>query len=132
MEIPVTYKQGCVPVTVFQARGELSAATVQQLQEEVQRAYAGGTRSLLLDLSEVSFISSAGLRGIHRTFAFLRSDAPEESDEAVRRGLRAGTFRSSHLKLLNPSPSALETLRTAGFDLFLEIHSNLKEAVASF
>jgi len=35
-------------------------------------------------------------------------------------------------KLLNPQPSVLEILKTTGFDLYLEIHHNLRDAVASF
>jgi hypothetical protein len=50
----------------------------------------------------------------------------------MKKGLMDGTFKSPHFKLLNPSPAALETMRVMGFDMFLEIHRNLKDAVASF
>jgi len=46
--------------------------------------------------------------------------------------LRDGTFKSPHLKLLNPQPAVQQALRMAGFDMFLETHANLEEAVASF
>ena len=77
-------------------------------------------------------MSSAGLRVLHTIFIMLRSDVPEENDAAVRKGLADGTFKSPHLKLLNPSKNNREVLRTAGFDMFLEIHDDLKQAVASF
>jgi len=62
----------------------------------------------------------------------LRSESPEESDEAVRKGLADGTFKSPHLKLLKPDKNVNQVLRVAGFDMFLEIYANLKKAVASF
>ena len=61
-----------------------------------------GACNLLLDLSEVTFISSSGLRAVHELFTMLRSASAEESDEVVREGVLAGTYRSPRLKLLNP------------------------------
>jgi len=50
----------------------------------------------------------------------------------MAQGLRDGTFKSPHLKLLSPSPQVLEVLKIAGVDMFLEVHRELQEAVASF
>jgi hypothetical protein len=50
----------------------------------------------------------------------------------MSKGLRDGTFKSPHLKLANPSQQVLKVLTTAGIDMFLEIHSDLKQAIASF
>jgi len=62
----------------------------------------------------------------------LRGDSAAESPEAMHKGISAGTFKSPHLKLANPNPRVLEVLKMAGFDMFLEIHKNVKDAVASF
>jgi hypothetical protein len=50
----------------------------------------------------------------------------------MRKGLSDGTFKSPHLKLLNPSPRVLDVLSIAGVDMFLEVHRNYKDALASF
>jgi hypothetical protein len=50
----------------------------------------------------------------------------------VREGLRKGTYHSAHLKLANPSKDVMSVLKMSGFDMFLEIHSDLEKAVASF
>jgi len=50
----------------------------------------------------------------------------------VRKGIAAGTYKSRHLKLLNPNRHVLQTLKLAGFDMFLEIHSTPQEAIDSF
>jgi anti-anti-sigma factor len=132
MEIAVSYEKGRVPVTVFHVKGAIDVTTHERLQQQAGAAVQAGTCDLLLDLTDVTFLSSAGLRAIHEIYNLLRSDAPEERDQAVWQGVRDGSFRSPHLKLLNPSPGVLNTLKLAGFDMFLEIHSNLKEAVDSF
>jgi anti-anti-sigma factor len=132
MEITVTQEQGRVPVTVLHVQGDISASTADQFLEEAQQAYDDGARDILIDLSKVSLLSSAGLRVLHQVFNMLRSESPDESDEAVRKGLTDGTFKSPHLKLLSPKQNVREVLRMAGFDMFLEIHNNLKKAIASF
>lgn len=132
MDVVVSHEQGRVPVTVFCITGEIDANTFEQLQAKAQEAFQAGTRKLLLDLSEVTFISSFGLRALHDIFTLLRTDSPSEGDAAIYQGIRDGTFKSTHLKLLNPQPEVLRALRTAGYDMYLEIHRSLKEALASF
>jgi anti-anti-sigma regulatory factor len=132
MDIAISQEQATVPVTVFHIKGNIDVTSYQQLQAQAQQAIDAGTRYLLLDLSQVGYISSAGLRAIHLIFNLLRTDSPDESARAVSWGLRDGTFKSPHLKLLNPSPGVRQVLTTTGFDMFLEIHDNLEEAVASF
>ena len=132
MDIEVSQAQGQKPVTVFHIRGEINIASYQQLEQQARDAHAAGMHDLILDLSNVPYVSSAGIRALDNIFKLLRTDAPEESSEAMRKGLRDGTFKSPHLKLLNPSPRVLEALTIAGVDMLLEVHQNLEAAVASF
>lgn len=132
MEIAISHEQGRVPVTVLHVQGEINANSYEQLQAQAQAAVEAGTRDMLLDLAEVTYVSSAGLRALHYAFTLVRTDSPAESDSALSQGLRDGTWRSPHFKLLNPQPSVLEILKTTGFDMYLEIHHNLRDAVASF
>ena len=124
---PVQY-QGRIPVTVFKITGEINAGTCAQLQTEASRTVEAGTHDLLLDLSRVTYISSAGLRTIHVIFKMLSAPSPGAQPDA----LPGGMFKSPHFKLLNPTPAVRKTLNMTGFDLFLDIHSDLNEAVASF
>ncbi len=132
MDIEILHEQGRKPVTVFRLRGEVNITSYEQLEQQAREAQAAGTRDLLLDLTEVTYVSSAGIRAIDNIFKLLRTDAPEESSEAMRRGLRDGTFKSPHLKLLNPNPRVLEALTIAGVDMLLEFHHNRQDALASF
>jgi hypothetical protein len=132
MEIVVSTKEGRVPITIFSVKGEISAASYEQLQQQAQDAFTAGMRNLILDLTDVTFVSSAGLRAIHHIFSLLQAAFPEESNEAMRKGVKEGTFKSPHLKLVHPTRNVHETLKTAGFDMFLEIHPNRQAAIASF
>lgn len=125
--------QGRVPITIFQLKGEVDVYTYEQLVDLAEDAVDNGTRNILLDLSDVDYIASAGLRAIHQIYTLLRDRcADEESDEAVRRGLLDGTYKSPHLKLLNPSPVVEKVLKMGGFDMYLESYKDIDAAVASF
>jgi len=124
--------QGRVPVTVFHLVGDLDGNTYEQFQTKAEEAFQSGTRYLLLDLSQVPFVSSAGIRGLHYVFNLSRRDSIAESDQAISKGLRDGTFKSPHLKLLNPNQNVSSLLKITGYDMFLEVHHKLKEAVDSF
>jgi anti-anti-sigma regulatory factor len=132
MQIEVSYEQGKVPVTVFHIEGELTHESYEQLQQQAEDAVAAGSRNLVLDLVDVSYMSSSGLRAIHHIFGLLQTASPGQSDQDVRKGISAGTFKSSHLKLLNPSPEVANVLKMAGFDMFLETYSSLQKAIAAF
>ena len=130
MDFKITQEQGRIPVTVIQIIGELTSDEV--LIARAQAAYDDGTRDLLIDLSQVSYMSSIGLRAIHELFLLMKSDAPEESQEAMMEGVRSGTFTSPHLKLYNPPPDVMSVLKTTGYDMYIEIYTDYDKAIASF
>jgi anti-anti-sigma factor len=127
MEITVWHEQGRADVTVFAIEGDITVESYEQLQERFEQEQQHGTENLLIDLKKVRFISSSGLRAIQHIFSLLEKD-----NETVRKGITAGTFKSAHLKLVNPSKDVLHLLKIAGFDMFLEIYDNQERAIASF
>lgn len=130
MELSVSQEQGRVPVTVLHVKGNIDSTTYQEFQTKCETLIAEGTRNLLVDLKDVPYMSSAGLRSLNQIYNKLRESS--ENKEAVTKGVSAGTYKSPHLKLLSPSARVQETLKMSGFDMFLEIHSTLKTALASF
>lgn len=130
MDIAVSHEQGRVPVAVFRLKGPF--VWDEELLAEAQKAFDAGARNILVDLTEVPYMSSQGLRALHSLYTLLRTNEPSESATAVSAGVSAGTYTSPHLKLLKPSKSVAEVLRMSGYDMFLEIHQDFKKAIASF
>ena len=123
MNITVSQEQGLVPITVFHVEGRVNLGNADELTRKAQKAQEEGMRDLILDLSEVESLTSAGLRAI---LTILKMLGTESGQGEVAGG------KSRHLKLVRPSPYVLVTLTTAGFDRYLEIYESMPEAVASF
>lgn len=134
METKSFTENGRVPVTVIHVDGNIDSGTYEKFQTQANELMKSGARHILVDLSRVKFVSSAGLRALHDIFNQLRALDPDShmSDEEVRKGINDGTYKSPHLKLLNLSPEARVAFETAGFDMFIETFTDMKAAVASF
>ncbi|MGZ8940844.1 MAG: STAS domain-containing protein [Limisphaerales bacterium] len=134
MNIKVSVENGAVPVTVVHVDGDIDASTYEQFQARLTELIDGGTRHMLIDLSHTPFVSSSGLRALHFAFNKLREidTANPMSGEEVRRGISAGTYKSPHLKLLNPSTETKSTFELSGFDMFIETFDDRQTALASF
>jgi anti-anti-sigma regulatory factor len=128
VEISTSQKESRVQVTVFRISGNFNDS--EPLASMAKKAHQEGSRYMLIDLTDVPYASSAGLRTLHEIYNMLRD--PSETAETVSKGLRDGSYYSPHLKLLKPSKMVVEVLKMTGFDMFLEIHKDLDQAVASF
>ncbi|MBK8906134.1 MAG: STAS domain-containing protein [Anaerolineaceae bacterium] len=129
MELSVSQADGRIPVTVFHLHGDL--VEEEPLRSEAAQAVANGSQAILLDLKEVPYISSAGLRAIQHVFELLQESSGVER-EAMMRGIAAGTFSAPNLKLLSPSKNAAKALSVSGYDMFLKVYTNPDEAIRSF
>ncbi len=117
------------PVTVLRVTGPITESAA--LVEQAQAAFDKGARHILIDLSKVPYMATSGLRALHSIYMMLRNAAGVDS-VAVGSGISAGTYTSPHLKLLGPNKHVLEALKTAGYDMFLQIHTNYQQALDSF
>lgn len=134
MEIKVSTEHARVPVTVMHVDGNIDSSTHEIFKARADELIHSGARYILVDLSHVPFVSSAGLRALHSIFNALRSLQPDSnlSDEQVRRGISNGTYKSPHLKLLNLSKETQTAFELSGFDMFIETYTDRKTAIASF
>jgi anti-anti-sigma factor len=136
MEITVSTQQGAVPVTVVQPHGDVDASNFSQLVSKVESLQKDGAKDFILDLSDVPFMSSAGLVALHSIANMLRGEkAPDmeagwQALKSIDRSREAGMQK--HVKLLNPQQYVAETFDKAGFTQFFEIYSDLQQAVAAF
>jgi len=132
MEISAVQQAGRVPVTVFHIIGDIDSTTYQQAQTQIELAVQAGARDVVLDLTHVGYMSSAGIRMLSHFFNLLRGNLPQESDAAMKQGIRDGTFKSPHLKLAGPPQRVAEVLKMSGLDMVIEMYRSVPEAVASF
>jgi anti-anti-sigma factor len=138
MEIIVSQNQGTPSVSIMQLRGALDGSTYERFITEAQNLYDGGVRNLLLDMTGLTFLSSAGIAALHRTARVFRGEDRSTLDEgwaavrAIGNDRDKGFQVQEHIKLLNPNESILEVLDKVGFKDFFEIHTEFQTAIASF
>ena len=134
MDIKVFVEKGSVPVTVMHVDGNIDSSTYAAFQAKANEIIQDGTRYILVDLAHAPYVSSAGMRALQRIYDQLRALYPDLdiSKEDVKKGISAGTYKSPHLKLLNPSKETLKTFEMSGFDMYIEIFTDKTEAIASF
>jgi len=136
MEITVSKQQGRVPIAVLQPHGDVDASNYTELINKARELFNSGSKDYIVDLSDVPFMSSAGLVALHSIAMFLRGEQPIDPQsgwatlKSMSRSRASGM--QTHVKLLNPQELVNETLDKAGFIQFFEVFTDLKKAVASF
>lgn len=135
MEINVSQEKGSVPVSVVQIKGDLDASSYLALVDTAQKLYNADVRYLLLDLSDLVFISSAGLASLHIITKMFRGERTDTEDgwgtyKDIDRERESGIQKN--VKLLKPSSDVDQVLETVGFKQFFEVYTDLDEAVQSF
>ena len=136
MNISVSQAQGNVPVTVIKLDGQLDGQNYQDLIAKAQELYKAGSRDFLLDLSELTYISSAGLVAVHSMALLSRGEELPDTEggwsayRSMGRSSEAGVQK--HIKLLNPREEVKSVLEMVGFERVFEVHTDLEQAVQSF
>lgn len=136
IDLTISTAQGRVPVTVLHPCGDLDASNYEALIDQAQQAYDAGARDMLLDLSEVPYISSSGLVALQSMAALLRGEPATDTSggwgafRAIDRDRASGL--QQHFKLLKPQPRVWQLLTTVGFQHFVQTFEDLDLAVDSF
>ena len=133
MNIKVSTEQARVPVTILQVEGDLDSFTYNDFLSQAQKLIREGAQYMIIDLAQVPYISSAGLRAIYTIFHDLRAVHPEEnlSEEQMERAVRLGTYKSPHLKLLSLSDAVNGVFQMGGFGNYIETFTDQEKALAS-
>jgi anti-anti-sigma factor len=136
MNISVSQAQGRVPVTVLKLDGQLDGQNFQELISKAQELQSAGARDFLLDLSELTYISSAGLVALHSVALLARGEEVPDMERgwsayrSMGRSSEAGMQK--HVKLLNPRNEIMGVLDMVGFSHAFEVFTDREEAVNSF
>ena len=118
LKISVEQMQADVPVTVFHLRGWLDAQSEEQLLEAVRSSYDGGARYLLIDMSDLDTLTSAGMRALQKVYQIF---TPKDSN-----------FKVAHLKLCNAPPQIYNVLGITGFLQNIPMYESRESALQSF
>jgi anti-anti-sigma factor len=134
MEIKTFTEKGQVLVTVMHVDGNIDSSTYESFQSKADELIDNGAQYILVDLAHTPYVSSAGLRALQHIYQKLRALHPDSdvSDEDVKKGISAGTYKSPRLKLLNPSKETANTFEMSGFDMYIETFTDKATAIASF
>lgn len=137
ISITTSQKQGRVPVTIISLDGRLDGQNYHELIAKGQELYDSGVRDMLLDLTNLSYISSAGMVAFHNLALLLRGETPPSTDQgwSTYRSMGRGSVEGGlqdHFKLLNPQPEVNRILDMVGFNTIFEIFTDVDQAVKSF
>ena len=118
LRISIDQVQAEVPVTVFHLRGWLDAQSEDQVLEAARTSHDGGARYLLIDMSELDTLTSAGMRALQKVYQIF---TPKEDQ-----------FRVAHLKLCNAPPQIYNVLGITGFLQNIPMYESADAALQSF
>src|SRR5512134_627548 len=111
-----------VSVTILRVQGDLDGSNYLDLIAKVKEVHQGGTKCLLLDLSGVPYMSSAGLVALHSAVQLLRGERPPDPTAGWSTlksvAIDNSISRQQLVKLLNPQPRVMRTLEMSGMDSF--------------
>jgi anti-anti-sigma regulatory factor len=136
MDISLSKEMGHVEVTILDVNGQLDGQTYQELIDKAKEAYASGSRDFLLDLTDLTYISSAGLVALHSIALLVKGETLPDTDagwsayRSMGRSKEAG--RQPHIKLFNPRAEIRNVLELVGFESVFDIYMDRDEAIKSF
>jgi anti-anti-sigma regulatory factor len=136
MNISVSQVQGKVPVTVVKVDGQLDGQTYQDLINKAREAYKAGWRDFLVDMSDLTYVSSAGLVALHSMALLLKGEELPDTESgwsayrSMGRSKEAGM--QEHMKLLNPRAEVQSVLDMVGFSAVFQIFTDFDQAINSF
>jgi anti-anti-sigma regulatory factor len=136
MNISASQAQGNVPITVIKLDGQLDGQNYQELIAKARELFDAGRRDFLLDLSDLTYISSAGLVALHSVALLARGEELPDMEggwsayRSMGRSSEAGV--QHHVKLLSPRSEVMGVLEMVGFSNVFEIFNDRDTAVNSF
>jgi anti-anti-sigma factor len=133
MTIDVERVGGDPPVTVVVLEGELDASNYEQVIDVVRSAYADGSRGLVLDLENLSFMASSGLFALHSAVRIMSGETPPEAEEgwsALHQMSMDSDSQAANVRLAAAQEPIARVLDRTGMLRLFALHGTRDEAVA--
>jgi anti-sigma B factor antagonist len=106
-------------VDVLSLNGRMLPPEAAILKEHIDALFAEGRYRIVLDLADLEYISSGGLRVLIEARKHLQQAKPSDGGRG-------------DIRLVNVKPRIKDVLSLTGFTSFFEIYDDLTEAVGSF
>ena len=129
MTEPLTITKSEGPVKILHLSGKLDGQTQAVLLDAAQAEHAAGTRFLLVDLTNLDFITSAGLGALHNIFKLFTPAAEIKAWEKEKHG---EPYKSAYFKLAAAPANIYYILNIAGFLNNIPVYPDLDAALKSF
>lgn len=100
-------------VTLVKAAGRVDSTTAPQLGDALTNQLNAGQYQIVIDLADVDYMSSAGLRELVNAYRDAKKAAGD-------------------IRLVRPSHRVQQILEMAGLDTIFQIFGRVEDAVASF
>ena len=100
-------------VTVFLPEGRIDTQAATEMDQALQTAVSGGSYKIVVDMSAVDYISSAGLRSLAAVLVKSRAEGGD-------------------MKLAGLNTRVTRVFNIIGFDLLMSIHDTPEAAIADF
>ncbi len=107
-------------VAMFHIGGWLDAQSEQQFVDAVKAAKDAGAQYVVVDMSDLDTITSAGIRAVHKAYLMLTPKG------------EAGTTSTSRLKLCNAPAPVYQVLSITGLLMNIPMYESAGDAVESF
>ena len=101
--------------TVIKPSGRVDSSNASELDITLNEVIDGGQKNLVMDLSEIEYMSSAGLRAI----------------VSARKLVKTGVF-DGDVVIANPSERAADVLKLSGMGRLFKIKDSVTSAAAEF
>ena len=134
MTIDVEDLGGSPAVSVVDLDGELDASNYEQVIGVVRDAYARGTRGLVLDLSDLTFMASSGLFALHSAFRIMRGETPPDPEGgwgALHEMSADHDSESANVRLAAPQDAIARVLERTGMSRLFPVDADRASAVAA-
>ncbi len=100
-------------VTVFLPEGRIDTQAATELDQALQATVSGGSHKIVVDMSAVDYISSAGLRSLAAVLVKSRAEGGD-------------------MKLAALNERVTRVFNIIGFDLLMSLHGTPEAAIADF
>ena len=137
MQTTVERVDAAVPVTVLTLAGELDASNYLRLVDDVRPLYAAGARHLLLDLTDLTFISSSGLVSLYSILKIMQGDEPPDPEygwstlHQMERAAEEGG-QQDVVRIAGMQPEVAGVLQRTGLDAMFPSYPDRESALAAF